>query len=158
MKKIFVILTVVAAIHSCNQKRETKTKPIDENTAPNQNIELAKLLFQHFNNHEWQKMAKMYSETAYFKDPSFGTEMVTQTQQETTEKYTELNKLFPDIHDEIIKIYPSGKDHIIVEFISTGTAPDNSKFKLPVCTILTFENGKIIKDFTYYDGCLKNNI
>ena len=41
---------------------------------------------------------------------------------------------------------------MIVEFISTGTAEDGSQFELPICTIFTIENGKITKDFTYYDN------
>jgi len=49
-------------------------------------------------------------------------------------------------------MYSSGDKHVIVEFISTGTAPDNSKFELPICTIFTIENKKITKDFTYYDN------
>lgn len=49
-------------------------------------------------------------------------------------------------------MYPSGENHIIVEFVSSGTAPDNSKFELPICTIFTIENGLITKDFTYYDN------
>ncbi|WP_198412578.1 nuclear transport factor 2 family protein [Kaistella antarctica] len=52
----------------------------------------------------------------------------------------------------MIQIYPSGNQHIIVEFISRGTAPDNTKFELPICTIFTIENGLITKDFTYYDN------
>jgi ketosteroid isomerase-like protein len=56
------------------------------------------------------------------------------------------------LKDEVKAVYPSGENHIIVEFISTGTAPDNSKFELPICTIFTIENGKITKDFTYYDN------
>ena len=67
-------------------------------------------------------------------------------------KYTELAELFPDVKDKIVQIYPSGDKHIIVEFISSGTAPDGLKFELPICTIFTIEKGFITKDFTYYDN------
>ena len=60
--------------------------------------------------------------------------------------------MFPDIKDRIVNIYPSGDKHVVVEFISTGTAPDGTKFELPICTIFTIENGKITKDFTYFDN------
>ena len=80
-----------------------------------------------------------------------------QTRQQIIDKYSELNKVFPDLHDEVIQTYPSGDKHIIVEFISTGTAPDNSKFELPICTIMTIENGIITKDFTYYDNFEEEN-
>jgi ketosteroid isomerase-like protein len=97
-------------------------------------------------------MAEMYTDTAEFKDPSLGQGIVKQSRQQIIEKYTELSKMFPDVHDEVVKVYPSGESHIIVEFISSGTAPDNSKFELPICTIFTIEDRKITKDFTYYDN------
>lgn len=52
----------------------------------------------------------------------------------------------------MIQVYPSSDQHIVVEFVSSGTAPDNSKFELPICTIFTIENGKITKDFSYFDN------
>lgn len=116
------------------------------------NVDLVKQYFQHFNKHDWQKMAEMYSETAEFKDPSLGPGIVAQSREQTIQKYSELNQVFADIKDDIIQLYPSGDKHVIVEFISSGTAPDGSNFELPVCTIFTIENGKIVKDFTYYDN------
>ncbi|KVV14998.1 nuclear transport factor 2 family protein [Flavobacterium sp. TAB 87] len=79
-------------------------------------------------------------------------EIVKQTRKEIFKKYSELNKIFPDLHDQVIQTYLSGENHIVVECRSTETAPDNSKFELPICTILTIENGMIIKDFTYLDN------
>ncbi|WP_316632960.1 nuclear transport factor 2 family protein [uncultured Flavobacterium sp.] len=118
----------------------------------NRNEKLIKQYFDYFNNHDWKKMSEMYTETAEFKDPSLGIGIVKQSRKQTEDKYAELNKVFPDLHDKIIQIYPSGENHIIVEFISTGTAPDNSKFELPICTIFTIDNGLITKDFTYFDN------
>ena len=117
-----------------------------------ENIALAKALYEYFNKHDWEKMAALYSEPADFKDPSFGQEIVKQSREETVEKYKEMGEIFPDLHDEIIEIYPSGDKHVIVEFVSSGTAPDGTKWTLPICTIFTIENGQIIKDYTYYDS------
>ena len=116
------------------------------------NEKLVKQYFEHFNNHEWTKMANMYAETTDFKDPSLGQGIVKQTRQQTIDKYRELNKIFPDLHDKVVQTYSSGDNHIIVEFVSSGTAPDNTKFELAICTILTIENGVITKDFTYFDN------
>lgn len=116
------------------------------------NTELIKQYFAHFNNHDWEKMAGMYSETAEFKDPSFGPGVVTQTRAQTMEKYREMREMFPDLHDEVLRVYPSGDKHLIVEFVSSGTAPDGSSFELPICTIFTIEDGLITKDYTYYDN------
>ena len=135
------ILTLI----SCNNVTKN-------NMTTTENEKLVKQYFEYFNNHEWTKMANMYSEMAEFKDPSLGQGIVKQTRQQIIEKYTELNKVFPDLHDQIIQMYASGDKHIVIEFVSTGTAPDNSKFELPICTILTIENGIITKDFTYFDN------
>lgn len=150
MKKLLFLFSVIVGILSCGE--QTDKKMTTQNTQQEKNIELTKQYYELFNNHDWDKMAEMYVETADFKDPSLGQGIVKQTREETVTKYTELNEIFPNLHDEVIKIYPSGENHIIVEFISTGTAPDDSKFELPICTIFTFEKGKITKDFTYYDN------
>ena len=108
--------------------------------------------FELFNKHQWKALSEMYTEGAEFKDPSFGNGTVKQSRAEFVKKYAELNQTFPDLKDSVIQVYPSGDKNIIVEFLSTGTAPDQSKFELPISTIFTIENGKITKDFTYYDN------
>lgn len=141
MKNICLLL-VIALLSSCEKKSGTK----------NANINLVNEYFDHFNKHEWKEMAAMYAPMADFKDPSLGKGIVAQSQKQTEEKYRQLNEIFPDIHDQVVKIYPSGENEVIVEFVSTGTAPDSSAFQLPICTIFTFDKGKIISDFTYYDN------
>ncbi|RQP07698.1 MAG: nuclear transport factor 2 family protein [Chryseobacterium sp.] len=116
------------------------------------NEQLINRYFYLFNQHHWTKMAELYAETADFKDPSFGTGIVEQTRQQIVDKYSELQQVFPDLHDEVQQLYLSGEKHVIVEFVSTGTAADGSVFELPICTIFTIEDGKIIKDFSYYDN------
>lgn len=39
-----------------------------------------------------------------------------------------------------------------MEFVSGGTAADNTKFELPICAIFTIKNEKITKDFSYYEN------
>lgn len=150
MRYFLTLLFTTLTLASC----KNKTK---ENMETSNNEKLVKQYFEHFNKHEWAKMANMYSEISEFKDPSLGQGIVRQTRQQIIDKYSELNKIFPDLHDQVIQIYPSGDKHIIVEFVSTGTAPDNSKFELPICTILTIENGIITKDFTYFDNFEEEN-
>ena len=146
MRKILSLLTLTFILIGCNN--QTKEKTMETST----NEKIVKQYFEHFNNHEWTKMANMYAETTDFKDPSLGQGIVKQTRQQIVEKYSELHKVFPDLHDQVIQTYPSGDKHIIVEFVSSGTAPDNSKFELPICVIFTIENGLITKDFSYFDN------
>lgn len=143
MKKKLLFLVALGLI-SCNKAVEQNNSTVNQ--------QLIRQYFEYFNKHDWQKMANMYAQTTDFKDPSLGKTIVKQTRKQTVDKYTELNKIFPDLHDEVKSIYPSGDKHIIVEFISTGTAPDKTKFELPICTIFTIENDLITKDFTYFDN------
>ncbi len=145
MKHLLILFFATFALISCNNQNNKSMQAPD-------NEKLVKQYFEHFNNHEWTKMANMYSEISEFKDPSLGQGIVKQTRQQIIDKYAELNKVFPNLHDEVIQIYPSGNRHIIVEFVSSGTAADGSKFELPICTIFTIENGIITKDFTYFDN------
>ena len=145
MKTFLMLLVVSILLTSCNDQKTTKTTEVE-------NEKLVRQYFEHFNKHEWEKMAGMYSEVSDFKDPSLGQGIVKQTRQQTIEKYSGLSQLYPDVKDEIIQLYASGDQHMIVEFVSTGTAPDSSKFELPICTIFTIENGQITKDFTYFDN------
>jgi len=119
--------------------------------AENENIAIVRKMYEHFNEHHWENMAALYAETADFKDPSFGQDIVQQTREQTAQKYREMGEIFPDLYDEIIAIYPSGEQHVIVEFVSSATTPDGNKWTLPICTIFSIENGLIAKDFTYYD-------
>jgi predicted SnoaL-like aldol condensation-catalyzing enzyme len=141
MKNALIILIILCALNACNSKQGDSA-----------NEKLVKQYFEYFNNHDWNKMASMYADTTYFKDPTLGSEIVKQTRKQTIEKYTELSKIFPNLKDEIIAMYPSGEKHIVVEFKSSGKAADNTAFELPICTIFTIENGLITKDFTYFDN------
>lgn len=145
MKHLAFLLIPFFVLVSCNNQDKNSSAVSDHE-------KLVRQYFQYFNNHEWAKMANMYSRISEFKDPSLGPGIVKQNRQQIIDKYSELNKISPDLHDQVIQTYISGDKHIIVEFVSTGTAPDGSKFELPICTIFTIDNGIIVKDFTYFDN------
>ncbi|MGF6929815.1 ketosteroid isomerase-like protein [Chitinophaga sp. W2I13] len=117
----------------------------------NSNTLIVKDLFEAFNEHDWKKLAACYKDTATFLDPSFGPDPVQRTREQTAQKYKELQQQFPDIHDEVVNVY-GDKNHITVEFISSATGPDGKKWRLPICTVFTIDDGKIEKDYTYYDN------
>ncbi len=158
MKKSILIIAIFMLMGSCNSnKKETNLPKKASNVTTTNNFKaknkaLVTQYFTYFNKHDWQNMANMYTKTANFKDPSLGVGIVKQTREQIVKKYKELQAVFSDISDEVIQIYPSGNNHIIVEFVSRGTAPDGSKFELPICTIFTIENGLISKDFSYFDN------
>ncbi|MFM7851529.1 MAG: nuclear transport factor 2 family protein [Flammeovirgaceae bacterium] len=136
----FFILVLCAAVAACSTLPTT-----------NQNEKLAQEMFAAFNRHDWKGMAEYYADTAEFLDPSYGTEFVKKTRTETISKYAEMEKMFPNVHDEVVTIFSRG-DKVAIEFISTGSA-NGEKFKLPISTVLTIVNNKIVRDATYYNNC-----
>lgn len=125
----------------------SKTESADEA----KNVAVANALFDAFNKHEWEAMAGYYAEPASFLDPSFGSAYVSKSRAEVAAKYKSMEDLFPDIHDEVVGVYPSA-DKVTVEFISSGKASDSVSFTLPIITVLTIKDGLITKDATYYDN------
>ena len=146
MKKIFLLLPLILAF-SCSKNENKLADKITED-----NVKVAKELFMHFNNHDWQKMANLYSEKAEFKEPASGMVAHQKSKDMIIKEYSELQNQFPDVQDSVVAVYPSGDKNVIVEFVSKGILPDQSKFELPICTIFTIENGKITKDYTYFDN------
>lgn len=144
--KIFFIAAALTMFASCTSKQELPTLTEEKNIA------LVKQMYVHFNNHDWTAMASLYVDSAEFKDPSFGPGIVRQSRADISEKYAKYQEMSPDIRDEIVQIYPSESSHVIVEFVSSGTAPNGERWSLPICTIFTIENGMIVKDYTYYDN------
>lgn len=142
MKNILFLSFCMLTLFSCAQKQQNEEK----------NEKLIRQYFEYFNKHNWKSLANMYTETADFKDPSLGQGIVKQNREQIIKKYGELSQTFPDVTDKVLNVYSSGENHVIVEFVSTGTAPDSSKFELPICTIFKIENGLITEDFTYYDN------
>lgn len=112
------------------------------------NLSVAKAIFNAFNAHDWNGMMQYYAEDAVFMDPSFPEPV--RDRDFMVRHHTELHQVFPDIHDAVKFMYVAG-DTIIVEFVSTGTNQSGESFTLPICTVLTFKKGKVIRDATYYD-------
>ena len=123
-------------------------KPSDR--TEEQTIAIASKMFEAFNQHDWEKMAGYYSDSALFLDPAFGKEYIIQSREAVIQKYKGFQEAFPDIHDEVVGMYASD-NKVTVEFISTGNSSDGISFTLPIITVLTITDDKIVKDATYYD-------
>lgn len=135
-RRLAVLAAIVLLNASCNSSyKDTEL-----------NMQTAGKLFAAFNQHDWKAMAGYYTETTAFLDPSFGKEYVIKNRQETIDKYTGLQKIFPGIKDSIVNIFAFA-NKVTVEFISGDTG-----WKLPICTVFTFKNGLITTDATYYDN------
>lgn len=140
--KLLIICLLIGILTSCGTDTE---KTVDL-------MPVVDSLYMHFNKHDWKSMAGMYADSALFLDPSLGLNEVVQSKDSIVKKYSELEAIFPNIKDSVIRTYQSGSDVITAEFISIGTGLDSTKLFLPITTIFTIKNGKIVKDHTYYDN------
>jgi ketosteroid isomerase-like protein len=145
--KIYLFLTFIISLGNLIAQNKT----LKSSTEQSSNMQVAQKMFAAFNAHNWVKMSEFYTDNAEYLDPSYGLEYVKKSRTEVVKKYSQMQAVIPDIHDEVLALYPF-ENKVIVEFISSGTLPDGQKFKLPICTVLTFQNGQIVKDATYYDN------
>jgi steroid delta-isomerase-like uncharacterized protein len=114
MKKIISLFILCIGITNCKNEIQQVPHAIDHEA-------FVKKYFEYFNQHNWEKLAGLYADTAQFKDPTLGKDIVLQTRQQTIKKYSELNNVFPDLNDEVINTYASDSNHVIMEFVSTGS-------------------------------------
>lgn len=113
-------------------------------TEKHQTGEIAAAVFEAFNAHDWERMESLYADSVRLQDPAFPGVKTGKL------GLTDFYRSVPDIHDEVKNIFVEG-NVAVVEFVSTGTINDQ-KFSLPICTVLTIENGLVVRDNTYYDA------
>lgn len=113
----------------------------DSTTESTHKVALA--VFEAFNAHDWKKMESLYDDKVEMQDPAYPGGKIGKSEM------TAFYQSVPDIHDEIKSMTVSGQT-AVVEFVSTGTIEGKS-FSLPICSVLTISDGKVIKDHTYYD-------
>ncbi len=143
VKTLLVLLISSLFFLSC----QSETSQVEQ-----ANKELINKYFSLFNQHDWKALSEMYADSAEFKDPTSGMKVIKKSKAQFIEEYSGLQEQFPDVHDQVVNVYPSGEHHVVVEFISTGTGADQKKFELQIVVIFRLENGKIVEDFTYYDN------
>jgi ketosteroid isomerase-like protein len=58
---------------------------------------------------------------------------------------------FPDIHDRIVSV-TAQDERVAVEFVSTGCMADAAHcIELPIVSVLTIREGRIVRDVSYFD-------
>jgi ketosteroid isomerase-like protein len=118
--------------------------PSQTNSVNEETLKIANGVFDAFNAHDWDKMESLYADNVRLQDPAYPGGKTGKTGM------TEFYRSVPDIHDEVQHI--TVRDNVaVVEFISTGTL-NGQKFSLPICSVLTIENGLVVEDRTYYDA------
>lgn len=137
------LLLGLALLFGCAEKKDPKA------AMANENLKQAQALFAAFNAHDWDKMASFYAQDAQFLDPAYGTAWTKKNKAALMANYAGMEKTAPDIKDEITSLF-AADDKVSIQFTASGTTA-GQRWSMPISTILTFKDGKIIKDATYYD-------
>ena len=137
-----ILILLVWAITACTSSSSQEEK----------NSQQVQSMFEAFNRHDWKAMSEHYTDSALFLDPSFGIDYVQQSRNEMIGKYTQMEQLFPNVHDEVVTLFAKG-DQVAVEFVSRGSSGDSLSFILPISCVLTLRDNLIVKDATYYNNC-----
>ena len=107
-------------------------------------------LFEHFNNHDVEALAALYSDDAVLISPDFEEQRIGREGVRTT--YGALFEDFPSVRDEVKSIVAEGNS-VAIEFTSYLGIADHKDddVSINIATFLTFEGGQIVRDTTYFD-------
>lgn len=106
------------------------------------------------------RFVSLFADDGYFLDMSSGQRW---TGKAVREPVTGLISAYPDMHRELLKIYSTGDDVVVVELRLQGShkgdlpLPDgvlratNKKFDAPCCDVWQLKNGKV-KSFHCYNN------
>ena len=133
-------LCLVAMVLAACTSPETSAPSVQAGETHN----VASAVFEAFNAHDWDRMESYYSDSVQLQDPAYPGGKTGKAGM------SDFYRSIPDIHDAVQHIYVQG-NIACVEFVSTGTM-NGQKFSLPICTVLTIENGLVTRDNTYYDA------
>lgn len=155
---VFVVTAVFASGQTVEKNKFSKEKTKMKVDVKPESVKTVEKMFAAFNRRDADAIATLYAENVYADAPDFP--QPKRTRAEVAEHYREMFRQSPDIHDDVKSITASG-NRVFVEFISTGTMENPStemppsvkgkKFSLKIASILELENGKIVRDITYYD-------
>ncbi len=105
--------------------------------------------FAAFNRHDVDAVIAFYSADATMLDPTYdepvkGKDAI---RQHVADRFA----VVPDVHDEVVStvVQPG---FAAIELVATGTAVGApGPFTLPLASFFTIDDGKIVRDATYYD-------
>src|SRR5688500_4110821 len=116
----------------------------DASKDTDETLRTAKAVVDAFNKHDWEKMESLYADSVKLEDPAYPGGKTGEAGM------TDFYPAVPDVYDSVRNILVQGNT-AVVEFVSTGTI-NGDKFSLPICSVLTIENGLVVSDRTYYDA------
>ncbi len=109
-------------------------------------------LFESFNRHDTNALVDLYADDAVIMSP--GDSKASIGSAAVREVYDDHFANIPDVYDAVQRIVVEG-NYGAVEFIASWSQPTESdaeaRGRLRIASFITIENGKIVRDMTYFD-------
>ncbi len=117
--------------------------------SPQSNIETVQRLYDLFNKRQWQEIAALYTDEAFFLDNRQDS-FVTRNKEDIPTIYEALERKYPGVKEKILYIEESG-DLVYVQFLTSGKSKSGGYWQQVAWTIFTVENRKITKVASYFN-------
>ena len=110
---------------------------------------VVKKRFEATAHHDIDAIAALYAPDALETSPAFCN--TRQGSVGARKTYGDLFRDAPGIEDEVTNVVVDG-NHVAVQFVARVRKPDGSiAFEVPLANFLTVEDGRIVRDDTYFD-------
>ncbi len=117
--------------------------------APQSNIETIQRMYELFNKRQWQEIASLYTDQAFFLDNRQDS-FVTRNKEDIPTIFEAFERKYPGIKEKILYIEESG-DLVYVQFLTSGKSKSGGYWQQIAWTIFTVENRKIAKVASYFN-------
>ena len=126
------------------------------------NIDIARIFHEAWNDPDPERGAAVIADDCQFVDVPRSERLI--GPDGYRRDYYRWRKAFPDGHVEIINVLAAGDD-VVVEFVNQGTnsgpisttqgdfPPTNRCIKVPYCSVMRIQDGKVVSGRDYYDVC-----
>ncbi len=106
-------------------------------------------MYELFNKRQWQEMASLYTDQAFFLDNRQDS-FITRNKEEIPTIFEAFERKYPGIKEKILYIEESG-DLVYVQFLTSGKSKSGGHWQQIAWTIFTVENRKIAKVASYFN-------
>lgn len=154
MKRIFIIFLISVVSISCNEKKKEKEQ--ERYTQHSEEINSLKAAINDYEKGDWKAWASHYADTATFnynsRENAMSKDEIAKAHQEEIAQLSTYS--FPDEFDEYeMVVTDDGETWVNYWGVWQGTVASNNKtVEIPVHITSRFVNGKIVKEYAYFDN------
>ncbi len=133
----YIILSIV--VFSCATDNHE-----EEDDSVLQLQEIGEEYIQHFNTHNWEKLALLFAPSVDVAMFPAGDNRVTVTNVDLVSMLQDLERAYPDFRYDVVARHPSANT-LIFELYAHGVSPTGDTLSESTCKVLEFDDKMLIK-------------